>query len=363
MFFSSPISSFASFSLFSAIAWAAGITVNVTGKWLPHGDPDYCPAAITSVDEFVLKAAITNHGWETINLLNDPNSIVTPHKTEMFDLVGPNGKTPTFGGLIVKWNAQAAIAANRVTTIEPGQTVEFEHDMSGAYNLTESGAGDYKIGSRIEFHALTSSGQLTTITANLDPHSAHISGKLSSSNPLSQHTKLASRKNGVSFVGCSSDRQDDIRKAAKLAQGLITSASSYLKHMDKDSERYRTWFGKYTSDRFNLVKSHYSKMTNDPLSTKYDCSTCDTDDYAYVYGDKPAYIYLCGSFWPAPLTGTDSKAGTIVHETSHFAVNGGTADNAYGQDDCKALAKQHPGKAVRNADSHEYFAENNPALS
>ena len=26
------------------------------------------------------------------------------------------------------------------------------------------------------------------------------------------------------------------------------------------------------------------------------------------------YIYLCGAFWQAPTTGTDSKGGTLVHE-------------------------------------------------
>ena len=74
-------------------------------------------------------------------------------------------------------------------------------------------------------------------------------------------------------------------------------------------------------------------------------------------------IYLCGAFWAAPNTGTDSRAGTLIHESSHFTLNGGTADNAYGQTACRALAKSSPSKAIMNADSHEYFAENNPAES
>ncbi|KAG8684904.1 hypothetical protein FRC09_015075, partial [Ceratobasidium sp. 395] len=74
-------------------------------------------------------------------------------------------------------------------------------------------------------------------------------------------------------------------------------------------------------------------------------------------------IFLCGVFFQAPETGTDSKAGTIVHESSHFTVNGGVSDHVYGQDGAKALAKSDPNQAVDNADSHEYFAENNPALS
>ncbi|HKX84772.1 MAG TPA: M35 family metallo-endopeptidase, partial [Pyrinomonadaceae bacterium] len=70
-------------------------------------------------------------------------------------------------------------------------------------------------------------------------------------------------------------------------------------------------------------------------------------------------IYLCNAFWNAPAQGTDSKAGTLVHEMSHFTVVAGTDDHAYGQTACKKLAKR-PQKAIDNADSHEYFAENTP---
>ena len=71
--------------------------------------------------------------------------------------------------------------------------------------------------------------------------------------------------------------------------------------------------------------------------------------------------YLCRAFWNAPLTGTDSKGGTIVHELSHFNVIAGTDDFAYGQTAAKQLALTNPAQARMNADSHEYFAENTPA--
>ena len=76
----------------------------------------------------------------------------------------------------------------------------------------------------------------------------------------------------------------------------------------------------------------------------------------------PYKVYLCSAFWSSPTTGTDSKAGTLVHESSHFTIMGGTQDYAYGQTNCKNLAKSKPAQAVMNADSHEYFVENNPVL-
>ncbi|KAG8882653.1 hypothetical protein FRB99_004647, partial [Tulasnella sp. 403] len=108
---------------------------------------------------------------------------------------------------------------------------------------------------------------------------------------------------------------------------------------------------------------HFSLMNNDPGNTTYDCTCTDSGTYAYVYPDSPGYIYLCGAFWSAPNTGTDSRAGTIVHESSHFTNNGGTDDYVYGQAGAKSLAQSNPDQAIFNADSHEYFAENNPAQS
>ncbi|CAF3733890.1 unnamed protein product [Rotaria sp. Silwood1] len=56
--------------------------------------------------------------------------------------------------------------------------------------------------------------------------------------------------------------------------------------------------------------------------------------------------------------GTDSKAGTLVHEVSHFSIVAGTDDYAYGQSSALALAKTNPAKARMNADNHEFFTEN-----
>ena len=53
----------------------------------------------------------------------------------------------------------------------------------------------------------------------------------------------------------------------------------------------------------------------------------------------------------------------LVHESSHFTVNGGNEDYAYGLEDCLTLASTNPDQAVFNADSYEYFVESGPYLS
>lgn len=50
----------------------------------------------------------------------------------------------------------------------------------------------------------------------------------------------------------------------------------------------------------------------------------------YVYPGTFGVVYLCNAFWSAPNAGTDSRGGTLIHESSHFTANGGTNDVVYG---------------------------------
>jgi peptidyl-Lys metalloendopeptidase len=105
-----------------------------------------------------------------------------------------------------------------------------------------------------------------------------------------------------------------------------------------------------TGDYVNI----YSAMSTQAFVFYCDCTD---SSYAFVYANQPYKVHLCNAFWSAPATGTDSKAGTLIHETSHFSVVAGTQDYAYGQTACRSLATSNPKRAIHNADSHEYFAE------
>ncbi|KAF8633478.1 hypothetical protein AX15_001405 [Amanita polypyramis BW_CC] len=77
---------------------------------------------------------------------------------------------------------------------------------------------------------------------------------------------------------------------------------------------------------------------------------------------SPGTIYPCGEFWEAPLKITGSKPVTVIHASSHFTSYGAASDNAYGQPPSQQLTTDNPKKAVMNAGSHEYFAENSPYM-
>jgi peptidyl-Lys metalloendopeptidase len=143
---------------------------------------------------------------------------------------------------------------------------------------------------------------------------------------------------------------------------MSTNGDAYMTNGTMGT-RYTKWFGAVDSSRVATIKSHFAAL-KDAFATKpitVDCG-CKKTYYAYVYPTQPYTIYVCKAFWTAPMTGTDSKGGTLVHEMSHFNVVAGTDDWVYGQSGAASLAISDPAKAIDNADSHEYFGENTPAL-
>ncbi|KUL25300.1 hypothetical protein ADL15_40985 [Actinoplanes awajinensis subsp. mycoplanecinus] len=162
----------------------------------------------------------------------------------------------------------------------------------------------------------------------------------------------------ITYRSCTTSEKTALSLAVTNAATYSQKSQTWLAANPSGGGAYTTWFGTYSSSRFSRVTSAYSKITTE-LTTKaltLDC-TSNEDYYAYVYPDQPYIIYLCNAFWTAPATGTDSKAGTLIHESSHFTVNGGTDDHAYGQTAAKQLAISSPANAVDNADNYEYFAE------
>ncbi|CAE6490326.1 unnamed protein product [Rhizoctonia solani] len=323
------------------------------------------PSSVTDVDNLTVKATVTNTGSETVKLLKDPRTVLSDWRTNSFAIEGTAG-TPAFTGIKVKYSPELALKSgdqSKFAVLAPGQSLELTHDLAGVYNFTRSGAGEYKFSASNIFQYVDSNGQLATVAADTQSHKLKVGGSLASFKGAPNHDKRGISRRAIGYTSCTSARQTLIATAANSANTYVANANTYLAGISSGTTRYTTWFGTFTSARFSTVKSHFSLIGTDATSTTYDCTCTDSGTYAYVYPGSPGYVYLCGAFWNAPNTGTDSRAGTIVHEQSHFTVNGGTDDHVYGQSGAKSLAISNPANAVDNADNHEYFAENNPALS
>ncbi|KAB5591036.1 Deuterolysin M35 metalloprotease [Ceratobasidium theobromae] len=322
------------------------------------------PPQVNDVDNLSAITTVHNSGTETLKLLNDPRSVLSDAETNTFDISNDNG-SPEFTGMLMKYSPNNIVKTNDpadFTVLAPGQSHQVIHNLAGVYNFTNVGPGEYKVSSNQTLQYVDGSGNIATIEAASQPTTFGISGKLVSTKGMERRS-FGKRQNGPQFVGCSASQQADITTAVGGAESYAQAAAAYFETLSGDTERFNTWFGDYSEDKASTVSSHFTQIQGDATTTTYDCSTCNRRGvFAYVYPTQPGRVYLCEAFWRAPQVGTDSKAGTIVHEQSHFDVNGGTRDYAYGQSRCRNLAIQSPGQAIMNADSHEYFAENNPEL-
>ncbi|CAE6488800.1 unnamed protein product [Rhizoctonia solani] len=340
-----------------AVSAAPGLVLDVAG-----------PSSVVDVNGLTVKATLKNTGDVSLKLLNDPRTILSKARTNTFSISSASG-SPKFTGLKVKYVPSKAAALNSetaFTVLAPGQSIEVEHSLAGVYNFTQSGEGAYSFGATNVFNYVDEAGELKAIEASSNSHQFKLAGKLAV--PHGYTNSISKR--AVTYTGCTSTQQSQIATAASSSNTYVANANSYLARISSGTTRYTTWFGTFSTSRYNTVVSHYKNIGTDATSTNYDCTACKSEpgiDYsstfAYVNPPSPGKIYLCGAFWSAPNTGTDSRAGTIVHENSHFTVNGGTDDHVYGQSSAKSLAKSNPAQAIDNADNHEYFAENTPALS
>ena len=259
-----------------------------------------------------------------------------------------DGQPVRYQGAIVK---RMPAQPNEMVVLQPGASLSYQVELTGAYDLTQDGRYS------IEYVGLAKHGGAG---ANTAPMYLWLEGRSAKGAPAALPSAAAG---SIGYTGnCSASQQSLIATAVSNALNYSNAAVTYLSAAPAPTARYATWFGATYSTGWATAKSHFvaeaDAFANKPITV--DCKCKKRNIYAYVYPDQPYKIYVCGAFWAAPATGTDSKAGTLVHEMSHFTVVAGTDDWAYGQSAAKALAISDPAKALDNADSHEYFAENTP---
>lgn len=320
--------------------------------------------AFTMTDEVAVTFALTNRGEDTLRVLR----WLTPLQGVSNDLfvVTRDGEPVPYTGRLVKW---AAPTDADFIEIAPGETVSAAIDMSSVYDMSVT--GNYSIRYRavlggrderdpfvMETESAEASGEPGLVTSN--QVSLFVEGREPEVRTPEDQLEMGIAGIG-GYTSCSNSQKTSLATAHANAGTISTKAYNHLVTYPSGSTLYTTWFGSYTSSRFSTVKSHYTslKSTFASKTFTFDCS-CTDNAYAYVYPTQPYKVYLCKAFWSAPAMGRDSKAGTLVHETSHFNVVAATQDYVYGATAAKNLAKTNPTKAIKNADNHEYFAEDQP---
>ena len=244
-------------------------------------------------------------------------------------------------------------------SLKSGESISSIVNLGDYYDLSESGnyevfyaVASFKLfdekGNAFKFRDVLTSEKITVSVAGREPRA-----KPTPPPPPPP--------GGTAFNRCTVDQQTLLNSARNQAKAYASESENYLFGINSGTSRYTTWFGTFLTSRYNTVKSNFTAISDamDNAGVTFDCG-CRQNYYAYVYPNQPYNIYLCKVFWQAPMAGTDSKAGTLIHEMSHFNVVAGTDDVVYGQSGAMNLASTNPNLAITNADSHEYFAENTP---
>jgi peptidyl-Lys metalloendopeptidase len=312
-------------------------------------------ATLSAREDVVVTVTYTNVSSQPVQLLEF--YVADGRLKEGLFEVTRDGEAVEYIGPQIK---RAAPGAADYITLAPGESISGSAPVSGMYDLSETGSYSIRFAAR----SLDQHGAVVTQAANLDSNVVNlwIEGRPSGQPELQAQGTVSAQ--GLSFSGaCTSTEQSSISSALSYARTYANNASSYLNGISSGTTRYTTWFGAYSSTNLTTARNHFTNIKNALANAAIvvDCS-CNQSYYAYVYPASPYKIYVCNAFWSAPTTGTDSKAGTLVHEMSHFNVVAATDDWAYGQSAAKSLASSSPSKALDNADNHEYFAENTPSL-
>jgi len=197
------------------------------------------------------------------------------------------------------------------------------YPVAQAYNFTASGPASYDIHARNTFYVVNADSTISTLLANVDPHSAKISGNLVVARPA-----LFKR---AKFNGCTASQKTEILEAAKEAHKYAVGAFNYASSHTSATPRYKTWFGAYKPARHDKVVSHFEAISSNTFRAyTYDC-TCTDNSFAFVYPEEYVLysrlqlhltrinfvfrfgiVHLCKAFWEAKMLGTNSKVSVCV---------------------------------------------------
>jgi len=185
------------------------------------------------------------------------------------------------------------------------------------------------------------------------------------------------------------DADKQITKAlAGLNAQLSVARKKMVEWNAETQQEFKKWFGPVTLNQRRIILERVNATARiaeglsvdnfkvaDPKHLPEGMSMNTV--FAYVYPSDDTTIYLGPKFGKAPLTGSDSKVGTLAHEISHFTSVAGTDDHVYGEAASEKLAqadairgvhdygepneewiaKTFPLTAINNADSFQYFIE------
>ena len=316
--------------------------------------------ALAKGDDVHVTVTLTNTGATPQRLLKWRTPFVQAEHALFY--ITRDGQPVRYLGRHVK---RAAPTEADYIVLAPGEARSARVELSSVYEMGVTGAYSvrYLTSNAAPSAKLGAGSQIVVGELVSNPAAIWIEGRLPRGSVLPQLSATPAASAGLSFSSCSNAQQAAITNAYAAGTAMAANGLDYLTSRKQQGQRYVNWFGPHEATRVGTVTSNFTAIKDafETKPVKVDCG-CNEPYFAYVYPAQPYNIYVCRAFWTAPLTGTDSMGGTLLHEMSHFNVVAGTDDHVYGQSGAADLARTSPEHAINNADSHEYFGENNPTL-
>lgn len=252
-----------------------------------------------------------------------------------------------------------------IPEIENFEAITSEESLKGCIDLSEGYnfpyAGDYSVTLNFRVHLL--SGKTFVVASNTLKITVVEPDVMPSQDTIFVHSRA------VGYTDCSVSETNTVKAAIPNALSASSNTLNYMNQIVRTcTTSFETWFGNYTSSRWNTIQSDFQAIYDrfDSNGFNIDCGCKQPGTYAYVYPSDPTHtIHLCPVFWDASDDPYhyNSQPGTLTHEMSHFSDVAGTDDIQYGVPGCYELAQTNPNQAVKNADSHEFLQESDPNTS
>ena len=315
-------------------------------------------ASLGKADNVTVRLTITNTSSQPQMMLKW-HTAFSEIEESLFEVTRDGVKVPYLGAHYKR----GAPKASDYYLLKPGASHTVRVELSDQYDMSIT--GQYTIAYKAESLNLFGTSEKNVGAIKSQAAMVWIDGVQPRGTESVAHKAAANpgpAAGPLTFAKCTTAQQAEVTQAMSAASTMANGANSYMGGVL--GARYNKWFGAADNSRINIVKANFTAIKDafDNKPVTVDCG-CKKTYYAYVFPNQPYKIFVCKAFWTAPMTGTDSKGGTLVHEMSHFTAVAGTDDWVYGQTGAANLAITDPAKAINNADSHEYFSENTPALN
>ena len=174
----------------------------------------------------------------------------------------------------------------------------------------------------------------------------------------------------LTFENCTKAERGIITAALERAERLTQTAATAV----GPTPVFTRWFGKYSAEHGETVRQTLKSVVSAIRTGQVEAGCmnigqglCDGDSFAFVNPQDPYVVKLCPGFFEMQtmkeLTdetvaeGHGTRAGTLVHELSHFVTVASTDDVCYSREICTEMALDAPHDALINADSYQYFVE------